>query len=402
MLISEPPIHVPPSLAKVFGFNEAAVIQEIHFWLNPNVSPHFSPYFKEGRYWIPDIFDQLYQKFFFWDEDTIAYMCAEFEQSGILMVLKAEDPSQNSDKITYHTLNYEILREMSGVASVPASSFVDDIPRTSTLDWESAVYKGTIFDKSSTFNKGSILGRESTFDGASTLDHAANENINMQSFFMAEIHKRGPDVYAMEVQDLPHFLACELLLEIQDRPKAEGRLPIDEQSPVENLSLKEALQKEAWDEPMSGGLPSREVICHFPKIDNDVQLKEFVWGDAILYRIVMVTFQMNILNQLFLFCETHKASKLVIFADNADELEIYQDFLAHKDKSKSLDLTGGKREEEKGEQTGIVIPVDKETLDIWAGFMKAVSIRFRQTLRDGQKTNPAIQHYLRFRPLSEF
>jgi hypothetical protein len=75
--------------------------------------------------------------------------------------------------------------------------------------------------------------------------------------------------------------------------------------------------------------------------------------------------------------------------------------LAYKDKSNPCDLAEGKREEEKGEQTVIVIPVDQKTLDLWAGFMKSVKIRFYRVLWNGQKDNPAIQHYLKFRPLSE-
>ena len=333
MLISELPIHVPPSLARVFGFNEAAVIQEIHFWLNPNVGHHFSLYFKDDRYWVPDIFEHLYQKFSFWDEDTIAYMCAEFEQSGILMMREGENSSQDLGTIIYHTLNYEVLREIYGVKADPSSSSIDErVP---------------------------------------ILDPAANENINTQSFFLAEIHKSAPDVYAMEVQDLPHFLACELLLEIQDRT-----------------------------ESVQDGLPPREVICHFPKI-FDVELKEFIWGDATLYKIVMVTFQMNILQEILSFCEAHKASKIEIFADNDDELGIYKDFLAYEDECKKSIRAESKEREVREEKRGIVIPVNRETLDAWAGFMKSVTIRFRKMLRNGQKTNPAIQNYLKLLPLPE-
>lgn len=376
MLISEPPIHVPPSLAGVFGFNEAAVIQTIHFWLTPNVSPHFIPYFKEGRYWVPDIFDHLYQKFYFWDEDTIAYMCAEFEQSGILMMLKVEDPLQSSGMIIYHTLSYEVLREKSGLKPVPTSSHVDENFVESILDM------GATFDKESTF------------------DSAANENINMPSFFTAKIHKRGAEVYVMEIQGVPHFLACELLLEIQDRTaKANDRPPVDIQPSVHLISNK-TLKKEIGDESAPDGLPPKEVICHFPQI-NDLPLKEFIWGDAVLYEIVMVTFQMNALEHLFSFCKAHKASKLVIYADNDDELVIYKDFLAHKEKSKNLDFSGGKKGEEKGKKTEIAIPVDREILDVWAGFMKAITIKFRHALLDGKKTNLAIQNYLKIPPLPE-
>jgi hypothetical protein len=286
MLISEPPIHVSPSLARVFGFNEAAVIQEIHFWLNPNVTPHFSLYHKDGRYWIPDVFDQLFQKFSFWDEDTIAYMCAAFEQSGILMMLEVEDPSQSFGKIIYHTLNYDVLREMSSAKPMPTSPFI-----------------------------GSILG-EPVLDMGSNFDPAANENINIQSSFLVRIHKSAPDVYVMEVQDSPPFLMSELLLELEARPEK-----VEYQLPIEDLSHKGAQHKEEANETMPGGLPSKDLICHFPKI-GDVELKAFVWGDTTLYKIVMVTFQMNILEEIFSFCETHKASRMVIFADNVDELGI--------------------------------------------------------------------------------
>jgi hypothetical protein len=368
MLISDLPIYVPPSLSRVFGFNEAAVIQEIHFWLNPNVSPHFSPYFKDGRYWVPEIFEHLYQKFSFWDEDTISYMCAEFEQSGILMRLNVKNSLQDLGTITYHTLNYEVLRKMIGAKPVPASSSMDE--------------------------------------GRPTHDLAANKNINTQSSFSVETHKRAPDVYAMEVQDFHHFLACELLLEIQDRtekvdgqPPVDDRLPVDAQLPVHTTS-KKPLEKEEMHESLPDGLLLMEVICHFPKI-FDVQLKEFIWGDITLYKIVMVTFQMNVLEQLFSFCEAHKASKLVIFADNDDELGVYKDFLVHKDESKNIYPAGGKWEEERGEKAGIVIPVSRDTLDVWACFMKAITIRFRQVLLNEQKTNPAIQNYLKLFPLPE-
>jgi|GEM_PF-1083965 len=371
MLIAEPPIYVLPSLAKIFGFNEAAVIQEIHFWLNPNVGPHFSPYFQDGRYWVPDIFEHLYQKFIFWDEDTIAYICASFEQSGILMKLEVENSSTNSGPITYHTLNYEVLREKSGLKPVPASFSIDDILGVSDLDWD------PILD-----------------------DNAANENINMQSYFEAEIHKNAPDVYTMEAQDSFHFLGYELVLEIQDRLEpVESRPPINDPSLVSDVSKKELI-KEKEGKVLPNGLPLREVICQFPKI-FDAKLKEFIWGDVVLYKIVMTTFQMNVLEQLFLFCEEHEASKMVIFADNDDELKVYHDFLSHKNKSKNIGPTGSRGGEEKGKNAGITIPIDRETLDIWAGFMKTIMSRFRQILRNGQKTNPAIQRYLKLRPLPE-
>jgi len=180
LLIAEPPFQVLPALAESVGFNEAAVLQVIHYWLNSEGNAHF----KDSRYWAENVFNRLYQRFFFWDEDTIGYILAQLEQSGILIVF------QEADAITYHTINYGLLKERydSLAKSVPAVPLIQDTLRTA--------------------------------------------NKNKRPSFEAEVHVKGVDLYIMEVRDLRHFLACELVLEIQDS---------------------EANRED-----------SRDVICHFP------------------------------------------------------------------------------------------------------------------------------------------
>lgn len=107
----------------------------------------------------------------------------------------------------------------------------------------------------------------------------------------------------------------------------------------------------------------------------------------------MVMFQMRILEQLLVFCATHQASTLVIFADDAqaEELEIYRDFLVSQEEV----LTPA------GEKTEMVIPADRKTFDAWVDFMGDVTSQFRQTLWQAQKTNPAIKNYLKIQGLLE-
>ena len=306
LLIAEPPFQVLPALAEVVGFNEAAVIQVIHYWLNPEEDGHF----KEDRYWIDNVFNRLYQRFFFWDEDTIGYILAQLEQSGILIVF------QESDEITYHTIDYERLkgRDDAPVKLVPVAPFIQDI--------------------------------------------LPKANKNRRPSFRAEVHGKGANLYVMEAQDLAHFLVCELVLEIQES---------------------EATMK-----------CSKDVICHFPKI-ADEQFRKFVWDDSTLYEILMGVFQMKIMEQLLAFCVTHHAANLVIFADDdqANELGIYRDFLSHQNPTVVP----------KGERSEMIIPADPKTFDAWLEFMEDMTVKFRQTLWKGQKTNPAIQHYLRTRDL---
>ncbi len=308
LLIAEPPFQVLPALAEAVGFNEAAVIQVIHYWLNPEGDAHF----KDNRYWVENVFNRLYQRFFFWDEDTIGYILAELEQSGILIAL------QESNEMTYHTIDSARLKGRDGapVKLVPVAPFIQDI--------------------------------------------LPKANKNRRPSFRAEVHVKGNNLYVMEAQDLAHFLACELVLEIQESAS----------------NLKD----------------SRDVICHFPKI-TDEQFRKFVWDDNTLYEILKGVFQMKIMEQLLAFCVTYHAANLVIFADDdqANELGIYRDFLSHRNQALAS----------KSEKAEIIITAGSETFDAWLEFMEDITIKFRQTLWKGQKTNPAIQHYLKTRDLGE-
>lgn len=175
--------------------------------------------------------------------------------------------------------------------------------------------------------------------------------------FTSEVWLKGPCLYLMMVQDPSHYLSCELVLEVEESQQECG-----------------------------GGT----VICHFPNIEVE-QLRNFICEDETLYGIIMIQFQMKVLEQLLLFCATHYASKLIIYADNAqaDEFEIYRDFLSYE----------GQILTQNGEQTEMIIPADPQTFDNWIDFMNDVTLKFRQTLWQDQRTNLTIKHYLKIHPL---
>ena len=324
LLIDEPPFHILPALAETVGFSEAAILQEIHYYLNAQVNTDFH----EGRHWVENVFEHLQERFFFCHAEDIGYMLDQLEQSGILMAFSKppEDFNQDFSKAIFHTINYQLLnrRDDAPVRLVPVTPFIEHIlPATGK---------------------------------------------NTQPSFSAKIHVKGLDVYTMAAEDPAHFLACELVLEIQEERSGSG-------------------------ETTPEGLGSKNVVCHYPKI-ADGRLKEFVWEDPTLYEILMAVFRMKIMQQLLSFCATHHASHLIVFADSAreDELEIYRDFLIHQGQTIAL----------KGEKAGLIVQINQETLDDWIGFMEGVIIKFRQTLWRDQKANPAIQHYLKSRDLSDF
>lgn len=193
-----------------------------------------------------------------------------------------------------------------------------------------------------------IVTSQETFSG---------RNTDTPSSFTVNVYLKGPSLYEMTIQDPSHHLKCDLILEVEE--------PLDDSD-------------------------AGSVICHFPTI-SDEALNDFVEEDETLYGMLMIQFQIQVLEQLLLFCATHYASTLVIFADDdqADALGVYQDFLTYKDQT----LT------HKGEKTEMVIPADQETFDAWIDFMDQINKNFHQSLWRDQKANPVIRNYLKNSPL---
>jgi len=180
-------------------------------------------------------------------------------------------------------------------------------------------------------------------------------NSSTTSAFKARVRVIGPWLYEMAVQDPTFYLKCNLTLEVE--------------------------------EAQSGIGPGR-VICHFPTI-LDKYLNAFVEEDETLHGVVMVQFQMKVMEQLLLFCGNYRVSHLVIYTDDeqAEELGIYHDFLVHQDRT----LTS------QGEKTEMVIATDPETFDDWIDFMDEANRELQQGLWREQRSNPAVRCYLKSR-----
>ena len=131
------------------------------------------------------------------------------------------------------------------------------------------------------------------------------------------------------------------------------------------------------------------MICHFPGI-FDEKLVGYVWGDETLLGIILIQFQMKIMEQLLLFCANHYASQLVIYVeDDQDEvLGIYREFLY----TEYLLLN------QTNDNTQLTIPTHQYTFQNWSKFMNKVTLKFGQTLWQKQRTNPAVRHYLKTHP----
>lgn len=172
--------------------------------------------------------------------------------------------------------------------------------------------------------------------------------------FFAETYSKGDEVYEMVAQDPSHYLKCVLKLEVM----------------------------ESYCEAHKGG-----VICHFPTIEDE-EFNTFVGGDETLYGILLIQFHMKVMEELLMFCGGYDASRLIIYADDAQakQLGIYENILVHQDQIILRDL---------GEKTVLVIPAHFDIFDKWVDFMEDASQRLQQVLWLEQNFNPLVRAYLK-------
>jgi hypothetical protein len=101
LLINEPPLQVLPTLATFVGLNEAIVLQQIHYWLNPQVNKNYF----EGRYWVYNTYGQWQKQFPFFSERTLRRTINNLEILNILVSCKGG----NFDQTKFYTIGYEVL-----------------------------------------------------------------------------------------------------------------------------------------------------------------------------------------------------------------------------------------------------------------------------------------------------
>jgi hypothetical protein len=159
--------------------------------------------------------------------------------------------------------------------------------------------------------------------------------------------------------------------------------------PVHYLRITLALQvHHSCDESESA-----TVSCQYPVMDAQ-ELNNLIWDDETLYGTIMISFQLKILEQLLLFCGEHDAGTLHVLVGEAEapELEIYNNFTQSRDTVSTL----------KGKKVRMVMPTCHDTYDRLVDFMAESSLNFNKSLWHDQQANPAIRHYLKTHPLTDY
>jgi DnaA-like protein len=120
LLINEPPLQVLPTLAIKIGLNEAIILQQVHYWLNPR----FNKNFFKGRYWVRNTYDQWQQQFPFWGEKTIRRAIGNLENAAILVSFITRE----FKKVKYYTIDYARVETLQKQNLLNLSENLDSNP----------------------------------------------------------------------------------------------------------------------------------------------------------------------------------------------------------------------------------------------------------------------------------
>lgn len=207
--------------------------------------------------------------------------------------------------------------------------------------------------------KESPLYRHELFDKVQKSMSASTQSPH--NSFLWDFQEISWGIFILRVQDTFHELACEFTLELKESFVPSGG---------EN--------EEGFIKPV--------LVAHFPSIDSQRFQQRILW-DEYLHGMIFITFQLNILEKLLLFCESKHAAYLFLsfHETNLDYLEIFQRFIISQEEVFSAE----------GELLEIAIPSSVSVYDDLIDLMEEIDHKFRQTLWREQRTNPTYRQYLK-------
>ena len=113
LLIDESPLMFQPTLAAKIGVNEAIVLQQLHYLLNPK----FNKNFKYGQHWVYNTYGEWVEKEFpFWSIDTIKRTFLSLENIGLVKSKRLGDHSR--DRTKWYTIDYKNVSKLELVIGI--------------------------------------------------------------------------------------------------------------------------------------------------------------------------------------------------------------------------------------------------------------------------------------------
>jgi len=111
LVIEEYPLLILPSLASIIGLNEAIILQQIHYWLDPRVNKNIF----ENKYWVFNSYEQWKKQFPFFSQITIKRTIISLEKKGL--VISSVLNKDRFNKTKWYSINYENLKLIEPISN---------------------------------------------------------------------------------------------------------------------------------------------------------------------------------------------------------------------------------------------------------------------------------------------
>lgn len=118
-LINEPPLLVCPTLAVMYGLNEAMMVQQIHFWSSAKNSGRVI----DGRVWVYNTAEEWQEQFPFLSLGTVVRVLKSIRDKGIVDSLILP----GSDRTLHYAINYDKIN--AGLEAIQDKANCEDHSR---------------------------------------------------------------------------------------------------------------------------------------------------------------------------------------------------------------------------------------------------------------------------------
>lgn len=161
LLIDDEPLQVLPKLAVVMGLDEAIVIQQLHYWLNPKRK---AGKVIDGRRWIYNTYKEWRETNFpFWKEIHIKRIFIQLEKMGVIVSCQPE--GRMSRRKYYRLSDAFVLRAKRGELGDPER--IKNDPSSYQIDTIDVSKRSVpITETTSRDNKQRVLVKDTSSRGA--------------------------------------------------------------------------------------------------------------------------------------------------------------------------------------------------------------------------------------------
>ncbi|MEQ9115686.1 MAG: DnaA N-terminal domain-containing protein [Rickettsiales bacterium] len=113
LLINENPLMVLPTLAVKIGLNEAILLQQVHYWIDPRINKNYI----NGKFWVYNTLDKWLSQFPFWSKSTLRRTIKNLEENNLL--LSTNRVIKGFDQTKWYSINYDALEQLDLLSDSP-------------------------------------------------------------------------------------------------------------------------------------------------------------------------------------------------------------------------------------------------------------------------------------------